>query len=253
MNNKIRGLASNWSSTQLKKFCIEKMTQNIVVIDDDAAVRGSFQLVLEEMGCAVRVANDGLQGIELVKAARPDLIFLDLKMPGIDGVETMRRLLAMDSTLNIYIVTAFSQEYLNSLKTAQAEGLVFQLASKPLSSTQIRYIAKSARFSNEKNLCNRKIKLTLYVMSVNPEAQQFITQLGNELAAGYSPGSWALDVVEVLSMPEKALEKDVFATPMLVREIPEPILKLLGDLSKMHPILATVTAQTGNSVDTVVL
>ena len=62
------------------------MTLNIVVIDDDAAIRGSFQLVLEEMGCVVRVAEDGLQGIELVKAARPDLIFLDLKMPGIDGV-----------------------------------------------------------------------------------------------------------------------------------------------------------------------
>lgn len=229
------------------------MTQNIVVIDDDAAVRGSFQLVLEEMGCTVRVAEDGLQGIALVKAARPDLIFLDLKMPGIDGVETMRRLLAMDNTLRIYIVTAFSQEYLDDLKAAQAEGLVFQLAGKPLSSAQIRYIAKSVRAIEEVIPGSRKIKLTLYVMSINPEAQQFITQLKSELAASYQPGFWALDVVEVLSMPEKALEKDVFATPMLVRDIPEPILKLLGDLSKMHPMLATVTAQNGNSSDTMVL
>ena len=229
------------------------MMQNILVIDDDAAVRGSFQLVLEEMGCTVRVAEDGLQGIELVKAARPDLIFLDLKMPGIDGVETMRRLLAMDSTLKIYIVTAFSQEYLANLKAAQVEGLIFQLASKPLSSTQIRYIAKSARIFDESLSGIRKIELTLYVMSVNPEAQQFITQLRSELAASYQPGFWALNVVEVLSMPEKALEKDVFATPMLVRDIPEPILKLLGDLSKMHPILAALTAQNGNSSDTIVL
>ena len=80
------------------------MTQNIVVIDDDAAVRGSFQLVLEEMGFTVRLAENGLQGVELAKIMRPDLIFLDLKMPGIDGVETMRRLLALDSTLKIYIV-----------------------------------------------------------------------------------------------------------------------------------------------------
>lgn len=58
------------------------MTQNILVIDDDAAVRGSFQLVLGEIGCAVRVAEDGLQGIAMAKAERPDLIFLDLKMPG---------------------------------------------------------------------------------------------------------------------------------------------------------------------------
>lgn len=229
------------------------MTPNIVVIDDDDAVRGSFQLVLEDMGCQVRVAKDGLQGVELVKAARPDLIFLDLKMPGIDGVETMRRLLAMDNTLKIYIVTAFSQEYMTDLKAAQAEGMVFQLASKPLSSTQIRHITKAVCCLDEVNLGNRKIKLTLYVMSINPEVKQFIAQLSGELAACYQPGFWALDVVEVLSMPEKALEKDVFATPMLVRDIPEPILKLLGDMSKMHPILAAITAQNGNSSDTVVL
>jgi hypothetical protein len=62
-----------------------------------------------------------------------------------------------------------------------------------------------------------------------------------------------LDVVEVLGMPEKALEKDVFATPMLVREVPEPILKLLGDLSKMHSVLAAITAQNNNGMGTVVV
>lgn len=96
------------------------MTQNILVIDDDAAVRGSFQLVLGEIGCVVRVAEDGVQGIAMAKEERPDLILVDLKMPGIDGVETMRRLLAMDPTFNIYVVTAFSQEYLDDLKQAQA-------------------------------------------------------------------------------------------------------------------------------------
>lgn len=229
------------------------MAAKIVVIDDDAAVRGSFQLVLEDMDCSVRVAEDGFQGIELVKAARPDLIFLDLKMPGIDGVETMRRLLAMDNTLKIYIVTAFSQEYLADLKTAQAEGLVFQLASKPLSSKQIRHIVQSVCGVIEPTQGSRKIMLTLYVMSINPEVKQFITQLSGELAAHYQPGYWALDVVEVLSMPEKALQKNVYATPMLVRDIPEPVLKLLGDLSKMHTMMGTLTAQTGNSSDTVVL
>ncbi len=229
------------------------MTQNILVIDDDAAVRGSFQLVLEEMDCTVRVAEDGLQGIELVKAARPDLIFLDLKMPVIDGVETMRRLLAMDSTLKIYIVTAFSQEYLDDLKTAQAEGMVFQLANKPLSSKQIRHIVQSACGLGELIQGSRKIMLTLYVVSVNPEVKQFIARISSELAASYQPGLWALDVVEVLSMPEKALQKNVYATPMLVRDIPEPILKLLGDLSKMHTMMATLTAQTGNSSGTVIL
>ena len=229
------------------------MTQQILVIDDDAAVRGVFQLVLGEIGCEVRLAEDGLQGIAMAKAARPDLIFLDLKMPGIDGVETMRRLLALDHTLNIYIVTAFSQEYLADLQAAQAEGMTFQLANKPLSSTQIRHIARSVRSMSEVDKDHHKIMLTLYIVAINPEVQQLIEQLSGVLAATYQPGFWTLNVVEVLGMPEKALEKEVFATPMLVREVPEPVLKLLGDLSRMHSVLAAITAQNGNGSGTIVL
>ncbi|ABD71277.1 response regulator receiver domain protein [Rhodoferax ferrireducens T118] len=229
------------------------MTQTILVIDDDAAVRGSFQLVLGEIGCVVRVAEDGLQGIAMAREERPDLIFLDLKMPGIDGVETMRRLLAMDPTFNIYIVTAFSQEYLDDLKQAQAEGMTFQLANKPLSSTQIRHIARSVRSLSNVSKDNHRISLTLYVVSVNPEIQKVVDQLSNVLAATYRAGFWVLNVVEVLGMPEKALEKDVFATPMLVREVPEPVLKLLGDLSRMHSVLSAITAENGHGAGTVVL
>lgn len=229
------------------------MKQSILVIDDDAAVRGAFQLVLEEIGCSVRLAEDGLQGIQLVREERPDLILLDLKMPGINGVETMRRLLAMDRTLNIYVVTAFSQEFLEELKVAQSEGMSFQLANKPLSSSQIRHIARSVRKISEVDKESHKIMLTLYIVSMNPMIQKLVKQLSAVLSATYQPGFWTLDIVEVLDMPEKALEKDVFATPMLVREIPEPVLKLLGDLSKMHSVLAAITAQNINGSGTVVL
>jgi CheY-like chemotaxis protein len=218
------------------------MPLNVVVIDDDSAVRGSFQLVLGEMGDTVRVAEDGYKGIELVKAERPDLIFLDLKMPGIDGVETMRRLLAIDKSLKIYIVTAFSHEYMVDLKAAKVEGMMFEIASKPLASKQIRQIANAISSNGEMKKDANKIALTLYVTISTPEVQTFISQLKEELRSGYPPGSWSLDVVEVLSMPEEALAKNVFATPMLVRHIPEPVLKLLGELSKMHSMIATFTA-----------
>jgi CheY-like chemotaxis protein len=229
------------------------MMKNILVIDDDYAVRDSFQLALESFDCTVRVAEDGLQGIELAKAARPDLIFLDLKMPGIDGVETMRRLLAFDKSLKIYIVTAFSLEYLTDLTAAQAEGMVFELASKPLASKQIRQIVSAMNSIQVINKSDNKIALTLYVMTMTPESQQFITKMKEELAAGYLPGCWTLDVVEVLSMPGKALEKNVFATPMLVRDIPEPVFKLLGELSNIDSMLATLIAQNADESATVML
>jgi len=90
-------------------------------------------------------------------------------------------------------------------------------------------------------------------VSINPEVQKLINQLSGALAATYQPGFWVLDVVEVLGMPEKALEKEVFATPMLVREIPLPVLKLLGDLSRMHSVLAAITAQSSDGGGTVVV
>ena len=121
------------------------MVSKILVIDDDPAVRSAFKLILEEDNFSVREAENGLQGIEMALAERPDLIFLDLRMPGIDGVETLRRLKAIDETLNIYIVTAFANEYMEQLKGIHEEGIQFELASKPLSSVQIRNIAQIAR------------------------------------------------------------------------------------------------------------
>ncbi|MDD5412903.1 MAG: response regulator, partial [Methylobacter sp.] len=222
------------------------MVSKILVIDDDPAVRGAFKLILEEDKFSVREAENGLQGIEMALAERPNLIFLDLRMSGIDGAETLRRLKAIDETLNIYIVTAFANEYMEQLKGIHEEGFQFELASKPLSSIQIRNIAQIARIvpvQDAQRATPHKLVLTLYVVSLNTETRRLVEQITDALAKLYDPGHWVLDVVEVLGMPEKALEKDVFATPMLVRDVPEPVLKLLGDLSRIPSVIAAITTE----------
>ncbi|PPD32830.1 MAG: response regulator receiver protein [Methylomonas sp.] len=233
------------------------MLSTILVIDDDPAVRGAFKLILEEEGYAVREAENGLDGIEMVKQSRPDLIFLDLRMPGIDGVETLRRLKAIDQDLNIYIVTAFAAEFMGQLKNAHDEGLNFELASKPLSAAQIRNIAQVvdvAKTQEARRANHHKLVLTLYVVSLNQETRRMVEQISALLAGIYEPGHWVFDVIEVLGMPEKALEKEIFATPMLVRDIPEPVLKLLGDLSRMSSVMAAISTQTnGTGVQTIII
>ncbi|MDD1605219.1 MAG: response regulator [Methylococcaceae bacterium] len=230
------------------------MIHTILIIDDDPAVRGAFSLILDDAGYEVHEAGGGLEGIERVKELRPDLIFLDLRMPGIDGVETLRRLKAIDENLNIYIVTAFAEEYMDQLKVAYGEGLHFQIASKPLSSAQIRNIVSSTvePIIAAENP-HHKLILTLYIVSLNDEFKQFIEQLNTALSTSYAREDWKLNIVEVLYMPEKALANDVFATPMLVRELPEPVLHVLGNLSKMPSILAAITSQHGNESDTIVM
>jgi len=233
------------------------MISKILVIDDDPAVRGAFKLILEDDNFSVREAENGLQGIEMTLAERPDLIFLDLRMPGIDGVETLRRLRSIDETLNIYIVTAFANEYMEQLKVIREEGFQFELASKPLSSEQIRNIAQTTRIAipqEERRVMQPKLVLTLYVVSLNSETRRLVEQITAALASLYDPGHWVFDVVEVLGMPEKALEKDVFATPMLVRDVPEPVLKLLGDLSRVPSIIAAITTQAkGAGTQTIII
>lgn len=233
------------------------MAKKILVIDDDPAVRNAFKLVLEEGGCTVWALDNGLDGIEQARAERPDLIFLDLKMPGIDGVETLRRLKALDATLRVYIVTAFATEFMDQLKAAHKEGLEFELASKPLSTAQIRDIAQIAYVAETReahHTADHKLVLTLYVVSLTPEAKKLVAQISAMLTTLYEPGRWVFDVVEVLSMPEKALENEVFATPMLVRDVPLPVLRLLGDLSRMPTVMAAITTQNqGNVIQTVIL
>lgn len=119
------------------------MSKHILVIDDEPSVRDAFDLALSSLGYQVTCMADGLSGIEAARHTCPDLIFLDLKMPGIDGVETLRRLHAtLENIPPIYIVTAFSREFVEPLQQARTENLAFQLASKPLSTDQIRQIAR---------------------------------------------------------------------------------------------------------------
>ena len=95
--------------------------------------------------------------------------------------------------------------------------------------------------------------LTLYVVLLNDEFKQYVERLSSSLNACYAPEDWMLNIIEVLYMPEKALANDVFATPMLVREIPTPVLHILGDLSKMPSIIAAITSQHIDGSDTVVM
>ncbi len=113
------------------------MSKRILIIDDDAAIRKSFILALEDTDYEVETAESGEKGIEKVGEAKYDLIYLDLKMPGINGVETLRELRKLDEDLPVYIITAFHEEFFDQLKSAAAEGIEFQLLRKPIGIDEI--------------------------------------------------------------------------------------------------------------------
>jgi CheY-like chemotaxis protein len=122
--------------------------KRILVIDDDAFVRETFAMALSGLGYLVDTADGGLAGLDAADRHKPDLIFLDLKMPGLDGVETLRRLGVRRPGVPVYIVTGFHTEYLEPLRQLKSSGLSFDVARKPLELSQIRAIADSVLASN---------------------------------------------------------------------------------------------------------
>ena len=68
------------------------MSNLILVVDDDEALRETIGAALRKAGLSVRVANDGKQCLEAVAAEQPDVIVLDVAMPVMDGFKTLREL-----------------------------------------------------------------------------------------------------------------------------------------------------------------
>jgi len=117
----------------------------ILVIDDDPAVREAFQLALESLDFQVALAGSGEEGVEAARSQGADLVFLDLKMPGMDGVDTLQRLREQGVEAEVKIVTAFAEEFMRRLQEAARAGFDFDLVRKPLEREQIRAIVESAR------------------------------------------------------------------------------------------------------------
>lgn len=80
----------------------------IVIADDEAVIRMGLRTMLEEQGYrVVGEAADGARALDLVAKLRPDLVFLDIKMPGVDGLQAARRLLT-DRAVPVIILTAYA-------------------------------------------------------------------------------------------------------------------------------------------------
>jgi CheY-like chemotaxis protein len=81
---------------------------NILIVDDDPAVQITIRLILERAGHHVTVASDGRKGLALFEGSQFDLLFLDIFMPGMDGLETMRHIRALAPATPIIVISGRS-------------------------------------------------------------------------------------------------------------------------------------------------
>jgi len=81
--------------------------KKILVIDDDEIVRFALYEALSGKGFFVEQAEDGMSGLKAFEKDRPDAVLLDLKMPGMDGMETLREMRRSDPDVPVIMITAF--------------------------------------------------------------------------------------------------------------------------------------------------
>jgi two-component system, NarL family, response regulator LiaR len=102
-------------------------TIQVMLVDDHAMVRAGIKVLLEQMPDlhVVGEAANGFQAIELVKQLQPDVILMDLSMPGMDGIEAIQRILAILPRQHILVLTGFlDEERLIQAIQAGAQGCV---------------------------------------------------------------------------------------------------------------------------------
>jgi excisionase family DNA binding protein len=107
---------------------------NILVVDDEQMIRLLFKETLEELGHSVVTAETGSEGLELVKQSDFDLVFLDLKMMGMDGATLFKHIKNIKPTLPVTIITGYPESDIMAQALAHSP---FGIMNKPFGEADI--------------------------------------------------------------------------------------------------------------------
>src|SRR3982751_806791 len=132
----------------------------ILIIDDEAAIRESLKMTLEYEGYEVIGAATGQEGLVLVEREAPDLVLLDVKMPGMDGLEVLDRLRAMNETLPVVVVSGHGT--ISTAVEATKKG-AFDFIEKPFASDRVLVSLRNALDQRQLRDENRSLKRAVEV------------------------------------------------------------------------------------------
>ena len=187
----------------------------VLVVDDEMGPRESLRMILKPR-YEIATADSGEAALKTLGTFRPDLIFMDIKMPQMDGIELLRRIKGADPSIEVVMITAYAS--LETVKNALTHG-AFEYLIKPFSRQDLEETARRALARRQTELGTRN-QLTALVNEMRAQAAQTRSR---ELETRGEQGDHALRVTQL----------------SILREISR---SLLGQLD-FRQLTAAITAQ----------
>jgi len=240
-----------------------------LVIDDEASMRDSCRQVLERAGWQVVTAPDGTAGYKLYHECAPDLVLIDLKLPGLNGMEVLSRISEEDPTVATVVITGYAT--VESAVEAMKQG-AYDFLPKPFTPAELRVVAWRNLEKRNLSIKNRRLQAEKermqenFVTLVSHEmraplvaVQQYIEVLLGDLAGGLSDKQrdilahmrdktqWLLALVkEWLSMSRIQGKTPIEKVDLLeVRPLLEEAIELVAPQAREQHADVTVTVADG--------
>ncbi|MEW5771993.1 MAG: response regulator [Thermodesulfobacteriota bacterium] len=154
------------------------MSDTLLLVDDEEGIRKFLGLLLRDMGYAVDTAANGDEALRLVQARPPDIVLTDIKMPGMDGIELLRRIKAHSPEIEVVMISGHGDMDL-AIKSLQLEAADF--VTKPVND---EILAAALRRVSEKLAMKREIRsYTENLEELVREKSARVLELERELAA----------------------------------------------------------------------
>jgi two-component system nitrogen regulation response regulator NtrX len=134
------------------------MSRRVLVIDDEPGIRQALGQLLEYEGFEVKTASGGAEGITLYDSFRPQLVFLDVKMAGLDGLEVLKRLRQADPTATVVMISGHA-----TIQTAvEATQLgAYDILEKPLDTDRVLVLLRNAFENRQLSEENARLRETI--------------------------------------------------------------------------------------------
>ena len=164
---------------------VEKL-KKIIIIDDEHSIRATLKEILEFEKYLVETAQDGIEGYKMAEEKNFDLIFCDIKMPKIDGIETLKKIVENNILTPVVMISGHGdiETAVHTLKIG-----AFDYIEKPLDLNRVLTCVKNALNNNhlrkENSILKRKIKSKSEIIGQSPGIKsilELITKVANSNA-----------------------------------------------------------------------